>query len=452
MSKPRILIVDDKEMMVKLFVRLLSGPYEVVTARSGTHALEALATAEFDVVLTDIRMPGADGFEVLRTVKRDSPRTEVILITAFASVPSAVQAIRLGAYDYLQKPFAADDLALVIARALERGRASRHLDELPPALQALAGTSAAMEQVRAALWRVAGTDQPVLLTGEQGSGKRSGARALHEGSARAHGPLVVVGCAALPAAQCERELFAAPADDPEHVGAWERAAGGSLLLEEFTALARPAQARLASLLQEPDRAKGAKRARVLATAARDLPAELAAGRLDGALYRELRAVTIHLPALRERAADLPELAHRLLAATQAGRSPTCLGFEPGAMDALRSYSWPGNVGELKRVIAEAAALSRGESIGLRDLPLHVIEANRAVPPGSTSRAPRIPYREALEQAREATSREYLSDLLAEFGGNVTRAAERAGLERESLHRLMKRYGLRSEDYKTESKG
>ena len=445
MSKARILVVDDKEMMVKLLVRLLSGDYLVVTARSGAEALAALATEDFDVVLTDIRMPGADGFEVLRAVKRDSPRTEVILITAFASVPSAVQAIRQGAYEYLQKPFAADDLVLVVARALERSRASRELEELPPAFHALAGRSPAMARFREALRHAATLDDPVLLTGELGSGKRTGARAIHEASSRAHGALVVVGCAALPPARCERELFgAADAPDP-HVGAWERSGGGSLVLEEFAALPRPAQSRLATLLQQQTR-RGERQARVIATSRRDLPAELAVGRLDGGLYRELRGVAIAVPALRERPEDLPELALHFLAATPTSNPPR--GFEPSALDALRSYGWPGNVSELKRVIAEAAALSQGGMLGLRDLPLGVIEAGQVPTPLSgAAKDARLPYREALEQAREAASRSYLTALLREFKGNVTRAAERAGLERESLHRLLKRYGLRSEDFK-----
>jgi DNA-binding NtrC family response regulator len=465
MSRPEVLVVDDKENMRKLFSRILGDAYAVTEAADGTQALVLLASRSFDVVVTDIQMPGADGFEVLREVKRRAPDTQVVLVTAYASIPKAVEAIKEGAYDYVSKPFDPDEVALVVARALEqrrRGQEAAGLKErlaTAPDLHGLLGASAAMRALHALLSQVAGRDLTVLLTGETGTGKELAARAVHAESPRKDKPFVAVNCGALPAELVESELFGhakgaftgATAAKP---GLFEEAHGGTLFLDEIGDLPLPVQVKLNRALQEKEvRRVGTTHpvkvdVRVVAATHRDLAAEVAAGRFREDLYYRLNVVTVRLPALRERREDVPLLALHFL--SRAGR-PELEGFEPQALRALTAFAWPGNVRQLENAVARAAAVAQGPRIRVEDLPPE-LGTPSAAPDAPAGRIPaealaKLPYREAVDGARDAVSREYLSALMQEFGGNVTHAAERAGMERESLHRLLKRYGVRSEDFK-----
>ncbi|HEX8697271.1 MAG TPA: sigma-54 dependent transcriptional regulator [Myxococcaceae bacterium] len=458
-SRPTVLVVDDKENMLKLFSRILGDAYTVTTAADGERALSLLASREFDVVVTDIQMPGADGFAVLREVKRRAPATEVVLITAYASVPKAVEAMREGAYDYLAKPFDPDEVALVVARALERRRQRREAEGLKERLAAapdfhgLLGTSPAMRQAYALLSQGAARDFTMLLTGETGTGKELAARAVHAESTRKSGPFVAVNCGALPAELVESELFghakgAFTGATAAKVGLFEEASGGTLFLDEIGDLPLAVQVKLNRALQEKEvRRVGTTTpvkvdARVVAATHRDLQAEVAAGRFREDLFYRLNVFTVRMPALRERREDIALLAMHFL--SRAGRPLE--GFTPEALRALTGFAWPGNVRQLENAVARAAAVTQGPRIQLEDLPP---ELGRA--PGSGSLPAEslatMPYREAVDSARDAVSRDYLTALMQEFGGNVTHAAERAGMERESLHRLLKRYGVRSEDFK-----
>jgi DNA-binding NtrC family response regulator len=466
-DKPRVLVVDDKENMRKLFARILGDAYAVTEAADGTQALALLASADFDVVVTDIQMPGADGFAVLREVKQRAPDTEVVLVTAYASIPKAVEAIKEGAYDYLSKPFDPDEVALVVARALERRRQGREAAGLKarlatvPDLHGLLGASAAMRSLHALLSQVAARDLTVLLTGETGTGKELAARAVHAESPRKAKPFVAVNCGALPADLVESELFghakgAFTGATMAKAGLFEEAHGGTLFLDEIGDLPLPVQVKLNRALQEKEvRRVGTTTpvkvdARVVAATHRDLAAEVAAGRFREDLYYRLNVVTVRLPALRERREDIPLLAMHFLA--RSGR-PELDGFAPEALRALTTYAWPGNVRQLENAVARAAAVASGPRIGVDDLPPELGVARAAESGGtpggraSAEALAKLPYREAVDSARDAVSREYLSALMQEFGGNVTHAAERAGMERESLHRLLKRYGVRSDDFK-----
>ncbi|MFP2926624.1 sigma-54-dependent transcriptional regulator [Pyxidicoccus sp. 3LG] len=466
-KKPDVLVVDDKENMRKLFSRILGDAYSVTEAADGGQALTLLTSREFDVVVTDIQMPEADGFAVLREVKRRAPDTQVVLVTAYASIPKAVEAIKEGAYDYLSKPFDPDEVALVVARALEQRRRGREAAGLKarlataPDLHGLLGTSAAMRGLHALLSQVAARDLTVLLTGETGTGKELAARAVHAESPRKAKPFVAVNCGALPAELVESELFghakgAFTGATMAKAGLFEEAHGGTLFLDEIGDLPLPVQVKLNRALQEKEvRRVGTTTpvkvdARVVAATHRDLAAEVAAGRFREDLYYRLNVVTVRLPALRERREDIPLLAMHFL--SRSGR-PELEGFAPDALRVLSAYAWPGNVRQLENAVARAVAVAQGPRIGVEDLPpeLGVTRtAESAQGPGgrvSSEALAKLPYREAVDSARDAVSREYLSALMQEFSGNVTHAAERAGMERESLHRLLKRYGVRSDDFK-----
>ncbi len=457
-GRPAVLVVDDKENMLKLLSRILGDAYAVTTAGDGERALALLASREFDVVVTDIQMPGADGFAVLREVKRRAPATEVVLMTAYASIPKAVEAMREGAYDYLTKPFDPDEVALVVARALERRRQRREAEGLKERLAAapdfhgLLGTSAALRQACALLAQGAARNFPVLIAGETGTGKELAARAVHAESARRAGPFVAVNCGALPAELVESELFghakgAFTGATAARAGLFEEAHGGTLFLDEVGELPLAVQVKLNRALQEKEvRRVGTSvpikvDARVVAATHRDLQAEVAAGRFREDLYYRLNVFTVSMPSLRERREDIPLLAMHFLA--RAGRDVE--GFTPEALRALTGYAWPGNVRQLENAVARAVAVTRGSRILIEDLPPELGRgAGGALPAESLAKQP---YREAVDSARDAVSRDYLTALMQEFGGNVTHAAERAGMERESLHRLLKRYGVRSEDFK-----
>ena len=462
MERARILVVDDKENIVKLFARILGDGYELTTAADGGRAISLVASQHFDVVVTDLRMPGADGFEVLRAVKARAPETEVIMMTAYATVGDAVEAMKQGAYDYLQKPFDPDDASLVVARALERKRLKEQAATLRREVEGvssfhnLVGMSARMRDVYTLLEQASRLDITVLLAGETGTGKELAARAVHYHSARKDRRFVPVNCGALPAELVESELFghakgAFTGAAGMKRGLFEEAEGGTIFLDEIGELPVPVQVKLNRVLQE----KEARRVgdttpvrvnvRVIAATHRDLKAEVQAGRFREDLFYRLNVFPVVLPPLRERREDVPLLASHFLEkhAQVLGRPITT--FDPDALRVLTGYPWPGNVRELENAIERAVAVAQGQAIQLRDLPADVRGSQEGAIPAE--QLARMPYREAVDLARDRVTRDYLVALLRDLDGNVTRAAERAGMARESLHRLLKRHGIRSDDFK-----
>ena len=462
MRPTRVLVVDDKENILTLFERILADGYAVTTSSDGSRALALIATGEFDVVVTDIRMPGAGGFDVLEAVKARAPSTEVVMMTGYATVADAVRAMKSGAYDYLEKPFDPDAAALVVARAAERKRLRDEAATLRRALEGtygfedLIGKSAAMQEVYRLLRRAAGLDITVLLLGETGTGKELAARAIHSSSSRKARRFVPVNCGALPPDLVESELFGhargaftgAAAAKP---GLFEDADGGTLFLDEIGELPLPIQVKLNRALQEREIRRVGDNTpvhvdvRIIAATHRDLKAEAAAGRFREDLFYRLHVLPIRLPPLRERLEDVPLLAAHFLDEHARAFHREVTGLEPDALRALTAYPWPGNVRELENAIERAVAVTSGQVIAAQDLPREITAAPPAAAPGELLTA--LPYREAIDLARDRVSRDYLAALLREFHGNVTQAAARAGMERESLHRLLKRHGLRSEDFK-----
>ncbi len=467
MAGVRVLVVDDKENMLKLFQKILADGYEVTIAADGARALALVAGAPFDVVVTDIRMPGAGGFEVLRAVKACSPSTEVVMMTGYGTIADAVQAMKMGAYDYLEKPFDPDAAGEVVARAAEHKRrrdeaaALRGATEGTAAFHNLVGGSARMLEVYRLLEQAAGLDITVLLLGETGTGKELAARAIHYHSGRKERRFVPVNCGALPPDLVESELFGhargaftgAGAAKP---GLFEEAERGTLFLDEVGELPLATQVKLNRALQEKEiRRVGSNEAvavdvRIIAATHRDLRAEVAAGRFREDLFYRLHVFPVPLPPLRERPEDVPLLAAHFLEKHARAFRRDVTGFEPEALEALQRQPWPGNVRELENAVERAVAVAQGTAVSRADLPPELAAAPApGAPAGSRAALTALPYRDAVDQVRERFSREYLVSLMREFKGNVTKAAERAGMERETLHRLLKKHGVRSYDFRDE---
>ena len=464
MTRARILVVDDKDNMLKLFAKILGDDCELTTAADGGRALSLVEAQDFDVVVTDLKMPGADGLEVLKAVKRRQPDTEVVMMTAYATVNDAVLAMKQGAYDYLQKPFDPDAAVLTVTRALERKRLKEQATNLRKELQSLhsfhniVGKSRAMQDVYRLLEQAAGLDITVLITGETGTGKELAARAIHYQSARRDRRFVPINCGALPAELVESELFGhARGAFTGAVGAkqglFEEAAGGTLFLDEVGELPLAVQVKLNRALQEGeirrvgDNTPTKVDVRVVAATHRDLKAELQTGRFREDLYYRLHVFPVRMPSLNERREDIPLLAAHFLDKYARSFNRTLMGVTPEALRVLSGYRWPGNVRELENAVERAVAVAAGPEIDARDLPAELRETQASSVP--IEALVKLTYKDALEMARDRFSRDYLLALMREFEGNVTRAAERAGVERESLHRLLKRFGVRSDDFKAE---
>ncbi|HET7825160.1 MAG TPA: sigma-54 dependent transcriptional regulator [Anaeromyxobacter sp.] len=463
----RVLVADDKENMRKLFAKILADGYEVEEAEDGARALGLVATRGYDVVVTDIRMPGADGFELLAAVKARAPSTEVVLMTGYATVPDAVRAMKMGAFDYLEKPFDPDAALAVVARAAEHNRAAdaARLDAVPgeeDSFHNLVGRSPAMRAVYRLLEKAAQTDATVLVLGETGTGKELAARAIHYHSARRERRFVPVNCGALPAELVESELFghakgAFTGAAAAKRGLFEEASGGTIFLDEIGELPPAVQVKLNRVLQDREIRRVGETSpvqvdvRVVAATHRDPREEVKAGRFREDLFYRLNVFQIVLPPLRERSEDVPLLAAHFLEKHARALRRTLRGFAPGALRRLASHGWPGNVRELENTVERAVAVAGGDEIQVEDLPPEIAlggAAGDAPGPAAGMRAlAALPYKEAVAEARDRASREYLAAIMEEFGGNVTRAAEHAGMERESLHRLLRRYGLRSDDFK-----
>jgi DNA-binding NtrC family response regulator len=460
MSQPRVLVVDDKDNIVKLLVRILSPEFDVTTAEDGTRALGLIAASEFDVIVSDIRMPGADGMVVLQETRLLYPETEVILMTAFATVQDAVAAMKLGAYDYLQKPFEPDEALILVRRAVERRQLRAQARDLQAALTgahrlgSLVAESPAMRKVLELVHRASRSDATVLITGESGTGKEVVAHAIHCASARNQKRFVPVNCGAMPEALFEAELFgyskgAFTGAAIDHPGLFEEAHHSTLLLDEIGELPLAMQVKLNRALQERsvrrvgDSLERAIDARVIAATNVDLRAAVAAGKFRDDLFYRLNVFPIRVPPLRERRDEIPLLA--ALFVERHRREGQADGFTADALGALLNYDWPGNVRQLENVVQRALAISDGSKIAVSGFTDELAPGPHRNSHGLKLEA--LSYRDMLETARDRATREYLVALMKDVGGNVTQAAERAGIERESMHRLLKKHGVRSDDFK-----
>jgi two-component system response regulator HydG len=459
-TKQTVLVVDDKANMLALLSKVLGKSARVLTATGVHAALSVLERETVSTVVCDLRMADGDGLEVLRAVRARWPGVPFILMTAYASVPTAVQAMREGAYDYVTKPFDPDELQALVARALSKAAVlgagtDEELDRFGP----LVGKSPTIRAVYQMIERVAPTDATVLLLGETGTGKELAARAIHERSSRAASRPVAVNCAAIPRSLLESELFghargAFTGAVSDRAGLFEEAAGSTLFLDEIGELRPTVQAKLTRVLEERVvRRIGEARerkvdVRVIAATHRDLRAMVRAGSFREDLWFRLNVCVIELPPLRERAEDIPLLAQRFLAERAPQARSNATGFTAEALGALTSYRWPGNVRELRSAVERAAIIGDGPEISLASLPE---EVRRATPLRLTSASDvdlaGLSYREAVDASREETNRRYLEAVLRRFNGDVTAAAEHAGVERESFYRLLRRCGLSADQFR-----
>ena len=449
-ARPTLLVVEDDAAMRRMIEEVLSGaPAEVVAVESSQAALDYLEGHDVAVVVTDLRMPRVGGLEVLRFARRRSSLTQVILLTGHATVESAVDALKNGAYDYLKKPFEPDDLRRIAGHALEYWQLNRENLRLREANRAWAGSEGlvgknpAIEQVRRTVRAAAGYDCCVLVTGESGTGKEVVAHLIHAASARREGRFVPLNCAAIPENVIESELFgyqrgAFTGADRAKAGLFETADRGTLFLDEINNASPAFQAKLLRVLQdgtfyrmgdtEPRRAD----VRLIAATNRPLPALVESGAFRMDLYYRLRIVEIVMPPLRDRRSDIPLLANYFLGRHTARLGKPVKGITTRALGALMRHDWPGNARELENAIQSMIILTETDVLDVDCLP-----------PGLAAEQP-VPGRamEMIEpQSLEEIEAYFIAKTLRETQGNRATAAEILGIDKSTLWRKIKRYGL-----------
>jgi len=447
MEKTRILVVDDDQVARKNLCRLLSKDgYETVEARDGPHALTVLDRSSFDLVVTDLVMDGMDGLALLSAVKGRDPDIEVVVLTGYASIPSAIEAMKQGAYHYLEKPFRAVEVQHVVARALETVRLRKEVRSLQDKMTdaaaepVLLGDSREMSEMVTLIKRIAPTDCNVLLIGESGTGKELAASLIHFHSRRRGGKFLAISCGAFTEDLLANELFghekgAFTGANRTKPGLLESAEGGTLLLDEVGDMPLSMQVKMLRAIQEREviRVGGTQPipfdVRVIAATNQDLKKAVRAGLFRHELYYRLNVISIVIPPLRERSKDIPLLAlYFLRRAAQRARKEIS-GFSDRALEALAAYSFPGNVRELQNVVERAVAIAGDRVIHTSDLPPDISEMNVFS----------FDHRDAEVRTLRELQRDYIEWVLKKVGRNKTRAAELLGIDRASLWRHLKQY-------------
>jgi DNA-binding NtrC family response regulator len=462
MASARVLVVDDEVGMLEVCADTLArlDGVEVVTLSSSREAARRLEAESFDLLVADIRMPEMDGVDRLHLAREHDATLAVLMITAFPSVETAVQCMKLGAADYVTKPFIPEDLLSAVQRLLGEKRLkdenrllTRHV-ERAYGFDKMVGQSSAMQEVFESIRRIAETDTDVLILGETGTGKELVARSIHRRSARSRGRFVPVDCGAIPEDLLESELFghergAFTGAHQRSLGLLEFADGGSFFLDEVGELPARLQAKLLRTLQERRiRRVGGTReieidVRIIAATARDLDAEARAERFRSDLYYRINVARIALPPLRERAGDISTLATHFVEryAREMGREGVDLTEE--ALEVLARYPWPGNVRELQNILKRTLALERSERLDVEALPDEIVVHATERPA-----AGRGGFFALRDRRVAAFEEEYLARLMQECSGDVSRAAHEAGLPRGTLYRLLKKSGLKPDDFRS----
>jgi DNA-binding NtrC family response regulator len=461
----RILIVDDEEIVIKSCLRILAGDeFQVESVQDGREALKKIEENPYDVVILDIMMPNIDGLEVLRRVKETHPNVDVIMITGLSQVDTAVQAMKLGAFDYISKPFEPDELKLVVYRALERRRLLQENFTLRSEVSSkyrfenIIGLSPQMQAVYRLIAQCAPTSSTVLITGESGTGKELIARAIHYNSLRKDKPFVAVDCNALSENLLESELFghvkgAFTSAVVNKKGMFEVAGSGTLFLDEIGNISMSIQAKLLRVLQEREfRAVGDTRTqtanfRLVTATNKDLKAMVAAGTFRDDLYYRVNIFPVHAPALRERKGDIPALAYHFLKVFSAELGKKITDISEGALSTLTNYGWPGNVRELENVMYRAAILT-GDSVVRQAHLVNIIDSSQ--PPADLA-VPRTGdelkrvKKAAREKSVEDIEKQFVLEALRRNDWNVTKSAEETGMQRPNFQALMKKYTIRVRD-------
>lgn len=453
-----ILIVDDEADIRALVAGILGDEgFESREAGDSDETFAAVAVRRPGLILLDIWLQGSrlDGLQMLERLKIEHPGVPVVIMSGHGTIETAVQAIKLGAYDFIEKPFKADRMIHVVNRAIEAARLKRENDELRLRVgtpDELIGQSPPVNQLRQAIERVAPTNSRVLISGPAGSGKETVGRLIHSRSRRSTGPFVIVNCASMSPERMEVELFGTEGggENRRTVGTFETAHNGTLFLDEVADLPFETQGKIVRLLQEQvfHRVGGQTRVdvnvRVVAATTRDLADEIKAGRFREDLFYRLSVVPLRVPALRERREDIPLLARHFMAraAEHAGQRPREINED--AMAALQTYDWPGNVRELRNIIERLLIMAPGspeDPIRADMLPVEFDAKFAARPTDRSNEIMGLP----LKNAREIFEREYLLAQVNRFGGNISRTAAFVGMERSALHRKLKSLGVQSDD-------
>jgi DNA-binding NtrC family response regulator len=462
-NSAHILIVDDQINTCKSLQAILkkSGHISDYTLRP-EEALKMIRDGHYDLVISDIRMPGMDGMQLLEELKKLQPSLVVIMITGYATIKSAVEAIQKGAYDYLPKPFTPDEVRVIIERAVEHSRLEgenvllrRHLQAHRP-FENILGNSPALQRVLDLIEKVADTDSSILLTGETGTGKELAARAIHDRSRRRDKLFLPLNCGSLAEGVLESELFghvkgAFTGAVATRKGLIEAADGGTLFLDEISETAPSFQVKLLRVLQDGEFMRVGDphslrvNIRIIAATNRDLERALEGRQFRQDLYYRLKGIAIHLPPLRERLEDIPILAYHFLAKYRGDRKAERI--DPQALKALQSHKWPGNVRELEHVIEYALSMASGEIIRVNDLPGEIVEpaADRVSSPESWVKAP-------FSKAKEEFEKIYFTQILRESNWNISEASRKAQMFRQNLQQKIRKYGIKVEEEKEGKKG
>jgi DNA-binding NtrC family response regulator len=462
--KGRLLVVDDEEIVIQSCVRILSGDgFQIDKAHDGLEALRSISENDYDVIILDIKMPKMNGMEVLKRVKEAHPDIEVIMITGLHEIETAVQGMKLGAFDYLSKPFDPEELGLVVARAFERRALLQENLSLKSEVSAryrfenIIGSSSQMQAVYRLVARCAPTNSTVILRGESGTGKELIARAIHYNSLRREKPFVTVDCTSLSPNLLESELFG-------HVkgsftgavsnkrGLFETAEGGTLFLDEIGNLSMSTQAKLLRFIEEREfKAVGDTRLqtvdiRLISATNKDLETMVADGNFRDDLYYRINIFPIEIPPLRERRDDIPALAFHFLRRFSNETEHNVKEFSAGAMNLLMNLDWPGNVRELENVVHRAVILASGEIIRQGHLVNIVDMVPRAdlYEPRTSEDLKRI-KKIARQKSVENVERHFVLGALKRNRWNVTRSAEDTGMQRSNFQALMKKYDIRIRD-------
>jgi len=458
MGKRQVLVIDDEPGVRESLRMLLKQSYEVLTAVSGNEGMQLLSEHAVDVVLLDILMPGMDGLEVLEEIKQRNLSAQVVMLTATKTVKTAVTAMKLGAFDYVTKPFDIDELQVIVERAVQSAALAREVQNLRAevgvrySFENIVGSSPKLQAVLRTVSMVAPLKTTVLITGESGTGKELIAKALHYHSPRKYKPMVTINCAAIPENLLESELFGHErgAFTDAYVkkpGQFELADQGTIFLDEIGEMNPSTQAKILRVLEQGEFARiGGAQAihvdvRVIAATNRDLHQGMREGNFRSDLYYRLNVVSVHLPALRERREDIPVLVHHFLQVKSQQLGLAEKSFSNEALDLLMQYSWPGNVRELENLIERALVLSPGRVMTGEDLPQYLHAGNGRTHPAQQSV---LRGETRLSEAVDQFEQELIRTALSQAQNNQTRAAEILGTTRRILKYKMDKLGIAGE--------
>ena len=462
-----ILIVDDEKDMLALLERILSGKmaHSITVTDDPLQVPELLKKSNYEVVITDLKMPQCNGIQILEMVKQKDETTAVIIMTAYGSIESAIEATRKGAYDYITKPFRKEIILHVVEKAINWQRLQKENVYLREKLDgksqfpALLGGSAAMERLHGQIDRIAKTSATVLITGESGTGKELVARAVHVHSLRKAKPFIPIDCSTIPETLIESELFGHAKGSftgaiRDKKGLVEEANGGTLFLDEIGDLSVAMQVKLLRLIQEGEyKAVGSNTIRkvdirFIAATNQNLQEQIKNGQFREDLFYRLNVINIHIPPLRERMEDIPVLTHQFLEKYGVIHGRKAKGISGEALDHLLLRDWPGNIRELENVIERGVIMATGDILVEEDLlPTDSLAPPRAGPAHHLDDIFTMPFKEAKDRLIEEFRTQYIARALARHGGNVSQAAKDSGVKRQYLHRLMRETNLASKAFR-----